>query len=379
MYSVSGYREMIADRIRSAAYLESLRQTVRADSIVVEIGSGLGLFAIEAARLGARQVFAIEPANVIQISREIARVAGVADRITFIQELSTAVELPERADVIVSDLRGLLPLFQQLIPSIIDARERLLKPGGVLIPDIDTLWAGPVEDPDQYRRVSSWDDLAEGVDFASARRVVANTWWKGRVRPESFLSTPQSWATLDYKKITEPDVQGKLEFVVNRNAQMHGWALWFDTNLHGKVGFSNHAALPELIYGNAFFPLIAPVDLMEGDRITFRFRADLVDDDYVFCWDTQIVGPDCENKADYRQSSFFGNPISATQLIKQASNFVPALSEVGKVDRRILELMDSHRTIEEIAAIVFAEFPTTMVTKQKARNQVSKLSREYAR
>jgi hypothetical protein len=59
---------------------------------------------------------------------------GYADRITFHQTLSSAITLPQPADVIVSDLRGVLPLMQHHIPAIVDARQRLLAPGGVLIP-----------------------------------------------------------------------------------------------------------------------------------------------------------------------------------------------------------------------------------------------------
>ena len=53
--------------------------------------------------------------------------------------------LAYRAGIIISDLRGVLPWFQQHIPSIIDARKRLLARGGVLIPRRDILWAAVVE------------------------------------------------------------------------------------------------------------------------------------------------------------------------------------------------------------------------------------------
>jgi len=43
---------------------------------------------------------------------------GFGDRVQIISKMSTEVELPERADVIVSDLRGVLPLFLRHMPSI---------------------------------------------------------------------------------------------------------------------------------------------------------------------------------------------------------------------------------------------------------------------
>src|SRR6266550_4103776 len=71
MYSLRAYGSMIADRIRVDAYAEALRRTVRQESIVAEIGTGPGVFAVLACQLGAERVFAIEPAEIIQLAREV--------------------------------------------------------------------------------------------------------------------------------------------------------------------------------------------------------------------------------------------------------------------------------------------------------------------
>ena len=68
------------------------------------------------------------------MAKEIAAANNCSDRIEFVQAMSTDVTLPERADVIVSDIGGMLPWFQKHIPAIADARRRFLAPGGVLIP-----------------------------------------------------------------------------------------------------------------------------------------------------------------------------------------------------------------------------------------------------
>src|SRR5688572_30586099 len=120
---------MIADRVRMEAYQAALRRAVTPDSVVLDVGTGIGTFAILACRYGARRVFAVEPGDVVHLARRIAHDNGVADRIEFIQDVSTEITLPERADVMISDLRAVLPLFQQHIPSIGDARKRLLPPG----------------------------------------------------------------------------------------------------------------------------------------------------------------------------------------------------------------------------------------------------------
>ena len=379
MYSVSGYGEMIADRVRTRAYLEALKQTVKPESVVLEIGSGLGLFAISAAQSGASKVYALEPDDVIELSRESARAANVADKITFLQALSTNVDLPERVDVIISDLRGVLPLFLNHIPSIIDARNRFLKPTGVLIASSDRVWAGPVEAPEHYKKIDMWQDLQHDIDCTSARRIASNTWWKARARVEQLLDRPQCLTTLNYNFISSPNITGNLGFEINRDGVLHGWALWFDTHLCGEIGFSNHPEEAELIYGNAFFPLTEPIEVQKGDTINLSFRANLVNDDYVFSWNTEVYDSRDLEKRSFRQSTFFGVPFSANNLSKQATTHTPKLSMQGQIDRQVLTLMeDCCRTIDEIAAVLTSEFPQYELTKDKALALVSKLSRIYS-
>jgi protein arginine N-methyltransferase 1 len=151
-YSLSGYGDMINDRRRTEAYAQALRAAMHPGCVVVDIGAGTGIFSLLACHFGAGQVHAVEPDCAIQVARQMAVANGCGDRITFHPALSTAITLPRPADVIISDLHGVLPLLQQHIPSIIDARQRLLAPGGALIPRRDTLWAALVEDPKLYRR-----------------------------------------------------------------------------------------------------------------------------------------------------------------------------------------------------------------------------------
>jgi hypothetical protein len=111
MYSLQGYGNMIADAVRTDAYAAALRDAVRPGSVVVDIGTGPGLFAILACRFGARRVIAIESGDIIEVARRVALANGCADRIEFVHADSRSVEIGERADVVVADLHGVLPYF----------------------------------------------------------------------------------------------------------------------------------------------------------------------------------------------------------------------------------------------------------------------------
>lgn len=379
MYSISGYGKMIADRIRTGAYAGAMRRAIKPDSVVLDIGTGIGIFAMLACQFGARRVYAIEPDDAIQVARTLAAANGFADRIEFIQELSSRITLPERVDVIISDLRGVLPLFRHHIPSIIDARKRLLATSGVLIPQRDTLWAAVAEAPDLYERYATpWSDNDYGLDLGAARRLVSNTWQKGRVNSEQLLTRPQEWGALDYNSIESPDISAEMSFTVMRAGVAHGLSLWFDGLLAEGVSFSNAPGLPELIYGSAFFPFSAPVTLGVSDSLSVKLSADLVGDDYVWRWNTRVQGQGDKIKADFKQSTFFGVPLSPDQLRRRESSYVPSLDKEGQIDRLILSLMNGQNSLSGIAHRVANDFPDRFKSWQDAMSRVGELSVRFS-
>ena len=318
MYSLRFYGQMLADAPRMDAYAAALRYTVKPDSVVMDLGSGPGVFALLACKLGARRVYAVEPEGVITLARELAAANSCADRSKFFESLSTEIDLPEPATIIISDLRGVLPWFQRHLPSIIDARARLLARGGVLIPRRDILWAAVVEAPDRYEEIiGPWEHNNFDLDLSAGTRLVTNTWRKTRIKPEQLLSDPVCWNTVDYYEVDTPDIRAEICFHAARNGTAHGVAVWFDSELVGDIGFSNHPGAPEMIYGNGLFPFSEPVKMLEGERIQLRLAAKIIEDDYVWRWDTDFFARDHQHpKASFKQSTFFGVPLSPAQLRK---------------------------------------------------------------
>src|SRR5262245_47859486 len=101
-YDIYAYGGMIRDNVRTDAYAQALRAHVNKNSVVLDIGTGVGIWALLACQLGARKVYAIDPNDVIQVARDIALANGYADGIDFIQEMSTKITLPEPADILVT-------------------------------------------------------------------------------------------------------------------------------------------------------------------------------------------------------------------------------------------------------------------------------------
>jgi protein arginine N-methyltransferase 1 len=281
-YSLFHYAQMISSRKRMESFTEALRRNVKAGTVVCDLGTGLGLFAILAAQMGARRVYAIEPNDVIETAAEVARASGCADRIEFIQGFSTDVSLPEPVDLIVSDLRATLPFHGGHIPALVDARERFLKPGGCLIPDSDSLWLSVVRCRKLYRRLfEPWVEVP-GVNLAVVRDRLLLQPGRCRATVDQLLPERVNWGTLDYRTITSPDHTGTAAWRIEEPATGFGLCLWFDSDLAPGVALSNAPDVPPLPYGHLFLPWTEPLDLEPGQWITVSLDARLEDRGYVF-------------------------------------------------------------------------------------------------
>jgi len=373
---------MIADRVRVEAYAEALRRTVRKGSVVVEIGTGPGIFAVLACQLGASRVFAIEPAEIIQVAREVAAANGCAAKIEFFEQLSHCVNLPTRADIVLSDLRDVLPFFQRHIPAIVDGRRRFLAPGGTMIPRKDTVWAAVVEAPKPYCEiVDPWEQNRLGQDLNPARRLAVNNIQKIRVSPEQLLTAHRLWTTLDYATVESHDVRGNLEWIVERAGTGHGIVVWFDADLAEGIGFSNAPGTPETVYGSFFFPWTQPTPLQQGQTVCVSLEAKLVENDYVWRWTTRIE-PLAESSAvplHFEQSQLAGAVLSPKLLCKIAADYIPQLSEEGLLRRRTFELIDGKLPLEEIARRLAKEFPRRFPDWQRALSYAGTISKEFSR
>ena len=378
MYSLRNYGDMIRDAGRTQPYIEALRRAVKPGSVVLDIGTGAGLFALLACRFGARRVFAVETSDAIEVAREIAAANGMSDRIEFIQAMSTEVELAERADVIVAEIHGVLPLFQGYVVTLADARKRLLAPAGVMIPLREALWAAPVTAADDFRRlVSPWGD-ALGVDMSVARSLLTNDLCRAEFDPGQLLAEPACCAILDYSRIESPDLDCAFTCTIGRAATAHGLAVWFDSTLMEGIEITNAPGKPKLIFGNAFFPWPEPVAVRAGDRAHVVLRAKLISGHYVWTWDTRVESAQGEARAAFRQSQFFGALLSPAKLRLQSASHVPRLKEEGEIERFILQRMSEEVALGEIARELATLYPTRYGQWKDALSRVSELSVRFS-
>ena len=172
--AVTAYVGMLEDRRRTESFLAGVKAIVRPGDVVLDLGTGIGLLAIAAAQAGASRVYALEPTGIGTLAEANFHANGYGDRITLITGMSTDVELPERADVLLSDLVSNDPLGERVVQITADARRRLLKPAARLMPSGVRIFALPVAVPETLlprepvtpTRLDTWRQRY-GIDFAA--------------------------------------------------------------------------------------------------------------------------------------------------------------------------------------------------------------------
>ena len=73
LYSIAAYGSMIGDAKRFTAYREALERDIKPGCTVLDLGTGTGVHALLACKLGARRVYAIETSDAIQVARDMSR------------------------------------------------------------------------------------------------------------------------------------------------------------------------------------------------------------------------------------------------------------------------------------------------------------------
>ena len=384
VYSLPDYGRMLGEPSRFGAFRRALERAISPGDVVIDLGAGPGVFALLAARAGAGRVYAVEPDPVLTLLPELARLNG-ASNIEPIHGLSTTFEPAKRADVIISDLRGVLPTFTDHLPSVIDARRRLLAEGGRLIARRDVIWAAPVHAPQERKRQLGGFEV-DGLDLGLAAERASHHWTRVELEESALLAEPQRVAALDYRVLESANVSAELEFELQSQpildgAALDGIAVWFDTELDGHESFSN-APSQKMIYGQAFFPFRHAFEARRGDRLSLRFAAHHIPgEDYLYRWSGRLERGG-EVVGRYQHSTFHGVSLSPSALASRSPDHRPSLVEgaalSARIDATIVELLDGGGSIGEVSELLQERFPGELESAHDALRRVCRVADRYA-
>jgi protein arginine N-methyltransferase 1 len=274
------HRTMLRDRVRTEAFRRAINVVVRPGDIVLDVGAGSGILSLFAARAGAARVYAVERTPIAALAEQLAAANGVAETITVIHGDVMDVDLPERVDVIVSEWLGGFGIDEGMLAPVIAARERWLKPGGVMIPHSVTAWAALVHDryladTIEFLREDPFGLKLEVLVEMTVNEIIYSGTFRHLAAGDRRSEPRRLWTTnADQIALEQAQAPHQAETLlpVHDHGTANALALWFSAELAPGVSLSVGPGDPPTHWGMTTAPLRAPVQLTPGMIVRARVR-----------------------------------------------------------------------------------------------------------
>ena len=368
--SIHNHRSMVFDDIRNQYYFDAIKNVVNKDSIVLDLGAGLGLFGYMALMAGAKKVYLVEPAEIINTTKMIIKENNLSDKIECIQGKIEEIDLPEKVDVIISVFTGNFLLSEDLLPSLFYARDKFLVPGGKLIPDRAKMIVVPVAADEYYaKHIDCWTSSLQKDDFSLVRKFAVNSIYidKAKKRQADFLSEPSEILELDFMSATEASCRSNIEVKISTGGTLHGWVGWFDARVDD-IWFSTSPKAEKMHWRQVFLPLSQPMRVKKGDNVSFKLNRPEFGE---WSWIVEV------DSICQKHSTFLSSPINSLKMMKQAGSYKPVISEKGKITQKVLELFTEGLSIADIVLKVEEDYQTFFSTHTVAEQFVKNLVEQY--
>ncbi|XP_056594297.1 protein arginine N-methyltransferase 6 [Triplophysa dalaica] len=279
---VTIHEEMIADAVRTNAYRTGIFQNTKSieGKVVLDVGAGTGVLSLFCAQAGARKVYAVEASSIADQAVRIVKLNQMEDKIEVIKGRLEAIDLPEQVDVIVSEWMGYALLHESMLNSVIFARDKWLKPGGLILPHKADLFIAPINDLVVEGRLNFWStvegqygvDMSCMTDFAR-KCIMNNDITVSPVTVEDVLSHPCKFAELDLHTVTPEqlkDVRGVYRCECFGSSSIHALCVWFTVTFPADdkaIVLSTSPFKPETHWKQAVLYLDDPVDVMQDTQV----------------------------------------------------------------------------------------------------------------
>lgn len=345
-------------------YRRAIAKAVKPGDTVVDLGCGFAPLGLMALRAGASQVWGIDNTDAIEIARESVDRAGLGDQYHCLRTHSFRVELPERVDVILCDHVGYFGIDYGIGPMLADARRRMLKPGGMVVPGALALHLAGVRSAQCRTLTDEWGDPAIPADFHWLKEYSSNTKRAVTLAADEIATAPVKLLMLDLADDMDDNLQVEAEIVVAGEGQLDGLAGWFDCTLVYGITMTNSPLDAGRIDRNqAFFPFAEPLAVQDGDRI--RIGMNLRHDSNIYSWSARNL----RSGERRRQSTLRGTILSRDDLAAPDQRLAE-LGPLARAGRIVADYADGTRTLRDVEEAVLRDHPTLMPSAEELRRFV---------
>jgi protein arginine N-methyltransferase 1 len=251
---------------------------------VLDLGTGTGILALWALQAGAARVYGLDlSADILQRAVERISSAGFGDRFKTLNALSYDVQLPERVDVIISEIMGNIGDNEDFIPILTDARKRFLKSDGLMLPHRVESYLVPVAAREAHAQLSRGEcqGLEPGLPLEQAlqRNGIQgrfNCYYDVILPRSGYLATPRILRSFNLDGTDVPTYELSLSYPVTQQGVFTGFKGYFVAGLSRTVALDiSGDDIPNRMtsdsWKHCYLPIENPVEVQPGDRIALTF------------------------------------------------------------------------------------------------------------
>ncbi|WP_399095378.1 methyltransferase domain-containing protein [Streptomyces sp. BBFR2] len=302
---------MLGDRLRMAAFRAAVSEAVRPGDTVLDLGTGTGILARWALEAGAARVYGIDlNETVLDTAVEELTAAGYGDRFHPLRGLSFDLELPERVDLVISEIMGNLADNENFAAILADARRRFLKPGGTMLPRRVESHLVPVAAERAHAQVAGGvpEDAGGAAGFAAllrrrGARGPFDLYYDAVLPVDGYLAAPRQARAYDLQadEAADPAYRLPLVYPVRRDGVFTGFKGYFTATLSDTValdisgddtGGPGRARTTSDSWKHCYLPVAEAVPVRRGDRIVLTFGRDAGPDHSFgqhYSWEGRVV------------------------------------------------------------------------------------------
>mmetsp|Transcript_120706 Transcript_120706/g.341983 ORF Transcript_120706/g.341983 Transcript_120706/m.341983 type:complete len:389 (-) Transcript_120706:117-1283(-) len=276
------HEDVLKDAVTTSAYQRAIKQNAHLfrGAVVLDVCAGLGLCSLLAAQAGAKRVIALEsqPELVAMGSRVSVQNGFGPDVLTFVRGDAGSLErLPDdlgQVDIIVSEWMGYFLMYEARIAEVVRARDRWLKPGGLLFPDRAKLYVGMLEDGAYKDRHFDFYGNVWGFDFSAMKAAAHSEPVVNSFEQAQLLSSSACILDLDLYRCTGAEcfeMASTFQISCKRDGTAHATLCWFEIRFdacHKPIAFVTGPESPPTCWKQtAFFLAGVPPTVKAGDKV----------------------------------------------------------------------------------------------------------------
>jgi len=276
------HEEMLKDEVRTISYRNAMvhNSHLFKGKVVLDVGCGTGILSMFAAKAGAAKVIGVDMSSIVEYARKIVEANNLSHKVQIIRGKVEEITLPDgvdKVDIIISEWMGYCLFYESMLDTVLYARDKWLKPGGLMFPDRATLYITAIEDR-QYKddKINWWDDVY-GFDMSAIRKVALTEPIVDVVDRNQVVTNSCLIKEIDIQTMKKEDIPFEAPFhlQIRRNDYVQALVTFFNiefTHCHKRVGFSTAPEAPYTHWKQVVFYLEDYLTCTKGEEVYGVFK-----------------------------------------------------------------------------------------------------------